>query len=82
MKCQILFSRKNKKNISKCHLMKFLPSMQSITLCLMKHYICMKFCENNITIITIAPDWRGIHIILFLFLHENLCCGYSLEVPH
>ena len=31
MKCQILFSRKNKKNISKC-LLKFLPSMQSIKL--------------------------------------------------
>ena len=30
MKCQILFSRKNKKNISKCHQLKFLPSMQSI----------------------------------------------------
>ena len=28
MKCQILFSRKNKKNISKCRLLKFLPSMQ------------------------------------------------------
>ena len=26
----------------------------------------------------------GIHIIhvFFLFLHENICCGYSLEVPH
>ena len=26
----ILFSRNNKKNILKCHLMKFLPSMQSV----------------------------------------------------
>ena len=30
MKCQILFSRKNKKNISKCHLLLFVPSMWSI----------------------------------------------------
>ena len=30
MKCQILFSRKNKKNILKCCLLKFLPSMQSV----------------------------------------------------
>ena len=30
MKCPILFSRKNKKNVSKCGLMKFLPSMQSV----------------------------------------------------
>ena len=29
-KCQILFSRKNKKNISKYRLLKFLPSMQSV----------------------------------------------------
>ena len=28
MKCQILFSRKNKKSISKCRLLKFLPGMQ------------------------------------------------------
>ena len=30
MKCQILFSRKNKKNISACRLLKFLPSLESI----------------------------------------------------
>ena len=23
----------------------------------------------------------GIHIIFFLFPHENICCWYSLEVP-
>ena len=23
----------------------------------------------------IATDKRGIHIIFFLFLHENICCG-------
>ena len=23
----------------------------------------------------------GIHIIFFLFLDENICCGYSLEAP-
>ena len=28
-----------------------------------------------------APDKRRIHIIFFLFLNENICCGYSLEVP-
>ena len=30
MKCQILFSEKNKKNISVCHLLKILPSMLSM----------------------------------------------------
>ena len=28
-----------------------------------------------------ATDKRGIHIIFFLFLHKNICCGYSLEAP-
>ena len=28
----------------------------------------------------IATDKRGSHIIFFLFLHENICYGYSLEV--
>ena len=23
----------------------------------------------------------GIQLIFFLFLHENICCGYSLEAP-
>ena len=26
-------------------------------------------------------SYRGIHIIFFLFLLKNICCGYSLEVP-
>ena len=29
----------------------------------------------------IATDKRGIHIIFFLFLNKNICCGYSLEAP-
>ena len=33
MKCQILFFKKNKKIISKCCLLKFLPSMQSVNPC-------------------------------------------------
>ena len=30
MKCQILFSEKNKKNISKCRLLKILPRVLSV----------------------------------------------------
>ena len=36
---------------------------------------------DNFSDFLIASDKRGIHIIFFLFLHENICCGYSLEVP-
>ena len=32
MQCQILISGKNKKNISECLLLKFLPSMQSVNI--------------------------------------------------
>ena len=37
MKCQILFSGKNKKNISKCRLLKILPRVLSV------NYICLSF---------------------------------------
>ena len=29
----------------------------------------------------IALDKRGIHIVFFLFLYENIRCWYSLEAP-
>ena len=45
----------------------------------------MPFFKNlillNFLSVVIATDKRGIHIIFFLFLHENICCGYSLEAP-
>ena len=37
--------------------------------------------EISEVILFIATDKRGIHIIFFLFLHETICCGYSLEAP-
>ena len=30
----------------------------------------------------IALDKKFPHKYRFLFLHRNICCGYSLEVPH
>ena len=32
-------------------------------------------------ILYIATDKRDIHILFFLFLNKNICCGYSLEAP-
>ena len=32
-------------------------------------------------LVFIAPDKRGIRKI-FLLLHGNMCCVYSLEAPH
>ena len=33
---------------------------------------------GDLAVIIIATD---IHLIFFLFLDENICCGYSLEAP-
>ena len=41
MKCQILLSWKNKKNISKYRLLKFLPSMQCVK---GKQYMVINIC--------------------------------------
>ena len=30
----------------------------------------------------VAPDKRVMRQRLFLFLHENICCVYSVEGPH
>ena len=48
MKCQILFSRKNKENISKCGVLKFLYSMQSVKIsnCFIK-LIAQILCQHN-----------------------------------
>ena len=31
--------------------------------------------------LSIGLDTRGYQVKIFLFLHENICCGYSLEAP-
>ena len=42
MKCHILFSEKNKKNISKCRLLKILPRVLSVNLgCVMSQSLNM-----------------------------------------
>ena len=52
MKCQILFSGKNKKNISKCRLLKFLPRVLSVKVAVVERllYIFIKpvmFCYHS-----------------------------------
>ena len=36
---------------------------------------------TSLMMISIAPAKRCIHMFFFLFLHENICCGYSFEAP-
>ena len=49
MKCQILFSRKIIKYISKCHLLIFLPSMQSDKYLGYQFYLSLKGLSRIIT---------------------------------
>ena len=71
MKCQNLFSRKNKKNISKCRLLKILRRALSAA-------IGWPIVPDSVLFSTKKSTIQ----ICFLFLHENICCGYSLEPPH
>ena len=46
-------------------------------------FIQQKLQESvqDLRYIFIAPAKNGIHVVLFLFLHESIYCGYSLEMP-
>ena len=37
---------------------------------------CKTYRNNSISL-----DKSGIRSVFFLFVHENICCGYSLKVP-
>ena len=50
MMCQVLFSRKNKISISKCHRLKFLPSMQSVKKSMKLIQWCFESLENEVFI--------------------------------
>ena len=43
----------------------------------LNRYVFVMMCLHGI----LEQHERGIHTISFLFLHENICCGYSLEAP-
>ena len=42
---------------------------------------CRSKSKHEVTYFTQLHIRGGIHIIFFLFLHENIRCGYSLEAP-
>ena len=46
-----------------------------------KNGFCLISYENIVSCYCHQSDMTGIHIPFFLFLHENVCFGYSLEVP-
>ena len=49
-------------------------------------YVCPSYFQfNNLVTFIVYDSYlqisRSVHIIFFMFLHENMFCGYSLEVP-
>ena len=64
MKCQILFSGTNKKNISKCRLLKILPRVLSVR----SFYAAEESC---LTISMLGKNISSQHLEIFLFFVEN-----------
>ena len=71
MKCQNLFSRKNKKNISKCHLLKILPRALSAD-------IGWPIVPDSVLFST----KKKVQYRYVTYFSMKTCCGYSLEPPH
>ena len=43
--------------------------------------IVVRICPRSRPYHDLAPDKRGYQEYVFLFLHEIICCGYSIELP-
>ena len=70
MKCQILFPEKNKKNISKCQLLKILPRVLSVNTCNIHFYPTLK--DQNAGHVCISVKRI---IIRFFFFNEYSMSG-------
>ena len=71
MKCHILFSEKNKKNISKCRLLKILPRVLSVNFLL---YLCVPDLNSLIEL------WIDLKLIPIFLIYPFLSFSpYSLH---
>ena len=66
MKCHYLFSVKIRKNISKCHLLKFLPRVPSVRMCISYKKICP--CQSGYTCTSclFSVSVYSIHLLLII----------------
>ena len=71
MQCQILFSGKNKKNISKCRLLKILPRVLSVKEKCSKTLICITLWANS------ADDISAIFFLIFPGIQDVTSSSYS-----
>ena len=46
----------------------------------MLSYVATHFFKDTNYTFFISPDQWGDEVNIFLFLHKNICCGYSFEV--
>ena len=69
MKCQILFSGKNKKNISKCRLLKILPRVLSVN----NTYGCWDYVHMGLIGVML-------HLVLIRDLSGRYFCGVKSSV--
>ena len=75
MKCQILFSRKNMKNISKCRLLKILPRVLSVKLCFyLFAYGCCFWLYGHFVWLCMTCCWIQSE------LYHNKCCHGSMSI--
>ena len=65
--CQILFSKKNKKSISKCHKLNFLPSMQNVKIKLLKPFFLQTKIDTRAN--SVDQDEMGCNELSHLDLH-------------
>ena len=77
MKCQIIFSRKNKINISKCHLLKFLPSMPSIKKSMNFIQWCLKALKINCQLL--SDLWHKMWKFLLALKLVHVVCLFVLR---
>ena len=82
MKCHILFSEKNKKNISKCRLLKILPRVLSVKTIAVVYDLQMIQHTTKPAIRLVRPAKAQISLRIRAALSESLliaCILYSLQ---
>ena len=75
MKCHILFSGKNKKNVSKCRLLKILPRVLSV-----KHMVMHTEYGTRLTWFTsLWANSADCELIGFFFLYFSRKIGFDIS---
>ena len=75
-----MFSWRNKKNINNFYVLSGVMKNYNVR-AVVRSYFYLFSC--SFLYAYYSSQYEGISgEVVFLFLHKNICCGYSLEVPH